>query len=92
MVEEMQALNRKLEETESAIDEYFKPIDKDAQMLMKMQLEGEETRMKQMLETMQKQALFEKAEAERIALIQNVETNKHSDDKSSTTTSQSEVR
>ncbi|KAG7011487.1 hypothetical protein SDJN02_26393, partial [Cucurbita argyrosperma subsp. argyrosperma] len=62
MVEEMQTLNKKLEETESAIEEYFKPIDKEAETLMKVQLEGEERSMKNMVKVMQQQ-LFEKAEA-----------------------------
>ncbi|XP_023554192.1 uncharacterized protein LOC111811532 isoform X2 [Cucurbita pepo subsp. pepo] len=65
MVEEMQTLNKKLEETESAIEEYFKPIDKEAEALMKLQLEGEERTMKNMVKVMQQQALFEKAEAGR---------------------------
>lgn len=38
MVEDMQALNKKLEETEAAIEEFFKPIDKEANVIMKMQL------------------------------------------------------
>ncbi|XP_007039702.2 PREDICTED: uncharacterized protein LOC18606177 isoform X1 [Theobroma cacao] len=70
MVDEMQTLNRKLEETEAAIEEYFKPIDKEAEMLMKMQLEGEEKTMKEMVAAMQQQALLEKAEAEKIANTQ----------------------
>jgi len=70
MVEEMQALNKKLEETEAAIDDYFKPIDKEAEIIMKVQLEGEEKTMREMVQTMQKQALLEKAEAEQIAIAQ----------------------
>lgn len=31
MVEEMQASNKKLEETEVTIEEYFKPLDKEAE-------------------------------------------------------------
>ncbi|XP_022971854.1 uncharacterized protein LOC111470545 isoform X4 [Cucurbita maxima] len=64
MVEEMQTLNKKLEETESAIEEYFKPIDKEAEALMKVQLEGEERTMKNMVKVMQQQALFENAEVD----------------------------
>ncbi|EPS64403.1 hypothetical protein M569_10378, partial [Genlisea aurea] len=62
MVQDMQALNTKLEQTEAAIEEYFKPIDKEAEIIMKTQLEGEEKTMRQMVETMQKQALIEEAE------------------------------
>ncbi|KAM1050216.1 hypothetical protein TB2_031518 [Malus domestica] len=67
MVEEMQTLNRKLEETEAQIEEYFKPIDKEAEMIMKTQLEGEERTMKEMMKAMHQQALLEKAEAEKDA-------------------------
>ncbi|RZC46205.1 hypothetical protein C5167_039153 [Papaver somniferum] len=55
MVEEMQALNNKLEETETAIEDFLKPIDNQAELIMNMQLEGEESRMK----AMQEQALME---------------------------------
>ncbi|KAJ0976896.1 hypothetical protein J5N97_012370 [Dioscorea zingiberensis] len=64
MVEEMQALNRKLEETEAAIEDYFKPLDKNAEMIMNMQLEKEERQMKDMLKTMQEQAMLQKEMAE----------------------------
>lgn len=45
---------------EAAIDEYFKPIDKQAEMIMKIQLEGEEKTAKEMMKAMQRQALLEK--------------------------------
>ncbi|XVF10911.1 hypothetical protein REPUB_Repub07fG0224200 [Reevesia pubescens] len=67
MVEDMQALNKRLEETEAAIDEYFKPLDKEAEMIMKVQLDGEEKTMKEMMATMHRQAFLEKAEAEKTA-------------------------
>ncbi|XP_057767698.1 uncharacterized protein LOC130987982 [Salvia miltiorrhiza] len=70
MVQEMQSLNKKLEDTEAAIEDYFKPIDKEAEMIMKAQLEGEEKTMKMMVATMQRQALLEKAEAEADAKAQ----------------------
>ncbi|KAJ9173322.1 hypothetical protein P3X46_016473 [Hevea brasiliensis] len=85
MVEEMQTLNRKLEETEAAIEEYFKPIDKEAEIIMKMQLEGEEKTMKEMMKAMQTQALLERAEAEKNANLQRAEAeksvNSHHEDK-----------
>ncbi|KAI3907007.1 hypothetical protein MKW92_031500 [Papaver armeniacum] len=59
MVEEMQALNKKLEETETAIEDFLKPIDNQAELIMNMQLEGEESRMKRMMKAMQEQALME---------------------------------
>ncbi|KAL4180067.1 hypothetical protein AMTRI_Chr13g123350 [Amborella trichopoda] len=67
MVEEMQNVNRKLDETEAAIEEYFKPIDKQADLLMNKQLEGEERNMKEMVKIMQERVLQEAAEAERRA-------------------------
>ncbi|XP_031387438.1 uncharacterized protein LOC116200717 isoform X1 [Punica granatum] len=69
MVEEMQALNKKLEETEAAIEEYFGPIDKQAEMIMKMQLEGEEKTMKEMMKAMQRQTLLEKEAMEKFAKV-----------------------
>ncbi|KAI5328052.1 PREDICTED: LOC110702403 isoform [Prunus dulcis] len=81
MVEEMKTLNRKMEETEAAIEEYFKPIDKEAEMIMKTQLEGEERTMKEMMKAMHQQALLEKAEAEKTtAAAQNLETNQKNQD------------
>lgn len=65
MVEEMQALNRKLEETEAAIEDYFKPIDKNAEIIMNMQIEKEEKQMQEMLKTMQEQAMIQKEMAEK---------------------------
>ncbi|XP_052171198.1 uncharacterized protein LOC127787274 [Diospyros lotus] len=92
MVEEMQALNKKLEETETAIEDYFKPIDKEAQIIMKMQLEGEEKTMKEMMKAMQTQALLEKAEEERLAKVKNAEANQQNQEKASASTTQGEVR
>lgn len=92
MVEEMQALNKKLEETETAIDEYFKPLDKEAEIVMKMQLEGEEKAMREMVKTMQSQALLEKAEAERLAAVKKSDANQDVQEKAPTTTTQAEVR
>lgn len=92
MVEEMQALNKKLEETETAIDEYFKPLDKEAEIVMKMQLEGEEKAMREMVKTMQSQALLEKAEAERLAAVKNSDANQDVQEKAPTPTTQAEVR
>ncbi|KAL2546147.1 hypothetical protein Fot_15380 [Forsythia ovata] len=83
MVEEMQALNKKLDETEAVIEEYFKPIDKEAEIIMKVQLEGEEKTMKEMMKAMQNQALLEAAEAEKIGCLQNVDTDQHNQEKTS---------
>ncbi|KAI9173981.1 hypothetical protein LWI28_009810 [Acer negundo] len=86
MVEEMQTLNKKLEETEAAIEDYFKPIDKEAEMIMKIQLDGEEKSMEERLEIMQKQALLEIAEAEKLANNKKSVTSEDSPEPASTST------
>ncbi|KAK7350000.1 hypothetical protein VNO77_08001 [Canavalia gladiata] len=78
MVEEMQTLNKKLEETEAAIEEYFKPLDQEAEIIMKMQLQREEKTSEMMMKALEEQALLQKAEAEKIASkhqVDNSETN-----------------
>ncbi|RDX94410.1 hypothetical protein CR513_23210 [Mucuna pruriens] len=78
MVEEMQTLNKKLEETEAAIEDYFKPLDKEAEIIMKMQLQGEERTSEMMMKALEKQALLQQVEAEKIASthqVDNSETN-----------------
>lgn len=78
MVEEMQALNKKLEETEVAIEEYFKPLDKEAEILMTMQLQGEEKTSEMMMKALQEQAMRQQVEAEKSASMHqtdNIETN-----------------
>ncbi|GAA0154612.1 hypothetical protein LIER_37924 [Lithospermum erythrorhizon] len=67
MVDEMQSLNKKLDDTEVAIEKYFNSVDKDAEMIMEVQLKEEEKSMKEMMKIMQKQALLEKTEAEVIS-------------------------
>lgn len=44
---------------------------------MKAQLDGEEKRMREMMATMQRQALLEKAEAENHATSQNAKADQH---------------
>ncbi|XP_021735793.1 uncharacterized protein LOC110702403 isoform X2 [Chenopodium quinoa] len=63
MVEEMQNVNKRLEEMEGDINEYFKPIDKEVGVLMDMQMEKEKAKM-EMMGSMYKQALIEKAETQ----------------------------
>ncbi|XP_022718444.1 uncharacterized protein LOC111276821 [Durio zibethinus] len=92
MVEDMQALNRRLEETEAAIEEFFKPIDKEAETIMKIQLEGEEKTMKQMVATMQKQALLEKVEAEKIAKTHQPDPNQSNQDATSSSSQHAQIR
>lgn len=78
MVEEMQALNKKLEETEVAIEEYFKPLDKEAEILMTMQLQGEEKTSEMMMKALQEQAMRQQVEAGKSASMHqtdNIETN-----------------
>ncbi|XP_039022590.1 uncharacterized protein LOC120155084 isoform X2 [Hibiscus syriacus] len=88
MVEDMQALNKRLEETEAAIEEYFKPIDKEAETIMKIQLDGEEKTMKQMMATMQREAFLEKMEAEKMANICQQDVNQSNQDATTLSSSQ----
>ncbi|XP_009788427.1 stress response protein NST1-like [Nicotiana sylvestris] len=91
MVEEMQALNKKLEDTEVAIHEYFKPLDQQAEEVMKMQLKGDERRKDELMEAMQRQALLEMANAEKLKNMQIQGTNTNVQEKTSRET-QSEAR
>ncbi|XP_027335909.1 uncharacterized protein LOC113849886 [Abrus precatorius] len=78
MVQEMQTLNKKLEETEAAIEEYFKPLDKEAEIIMKMQLQGEEKTSEMMMKALEEQASLQKVEAGKFASmgqVDNSETN-----------------
>ncbi|XP_073027296.1 uncharacterized protein [Primulina eburnea] len=77
MVRDMQSMNKKLEETEAAIEEYFKPIDKDAEILMKTQLEGEEKTMREMMKTMQSRALLDQAEVEKTEKLKSTQPDQH---------------
>lgn len=88
MVEEMQNLNKKLEETESAIEDYFKPIDREAEIMMDMQLKGEERKMEELAEQViqmaeQQQAFNEKAEQVKTAESSSGDANLHDKDKAS---------
>ncbi|KAJ8492079.1 hypothetical protein OPV22_013800 [Ensete ventricosum] len=65
MVEQMQALNRQLEETEATIEEYFKPIDKSAEIIMNMQLQKDEKQAKEMLKVMQEEAMIQREMAQK---------------------------
>ncbi|ESW06082.1 hypothetical protein PHAVU_010G018500 [Phaseolus vulgaris] len=73
MVEEMQNLNKKMEETEAAIEDYFKPLDKEAELIMKMQLQGEERTSEMMMKTLEKQASLQQLEAEKKAGMHKVD-------------------
>ncbi|KAG4380001.1 hypothetical protein AAZX31_16G085300 [Glycine max] len=78
MVDEMKALNKKLEETETAIEDYFKPLDKEAEIIMKMQIQGEERTSEIMMQALEKQATLQQAEAEKNASkhqVNHAETN-----------------
>lgn len=80
---------------EAAIEEYFKPIDKEAEILMKMQLEGEEKTAREMMRTLQQQALLEKVEAEKISTLHQADAKHHKQDQTQTsfeTPSQAQMR
>ncbi|KAJ6881648.1 hypothetical protein NC651_028290 [Populus alba x Populus x berolinensis] len=59
----------------ATFDDYFKPINKQAEIIMKTQLEGEENSMKDMMKAMQTRALLEKYEAERKANVNDADAN-----------------
>ncbi|KAL8200798.1 hypothetical protein R6Q57_012137 [Mikania cordata] len=73
MVEEMQAVNKQLEDTEAAINEYFKPVDKQAEMIVEMKLQEEEKTMKQMMQAMKAQALLDQQETGKYANLNSAE-------------------
>ncbi|XP_010538357.1 PREDICTED: uncharacterized protein LOC104812735 [Tarenaya hassleriana] len=70
MVEEMQNLNKQLEETEARIDDYFKPVDMQAESIMEIQLQGEKEPMKQMMAATQELTFKKIEEAEKRAMAQ----------------------
>ncbi|XP_042507155.1 uncharacterized protein LOC122083419 [Macadamia integrifolia] len=92
MVEEMKALNQKLEGPEAAIEDYFMPIDKQAEIIMSTQLEGEEKRMREMMKAMHEQALLVKDEAEKMEKVCNVDSDKQQNTSSSLNNQGSDVR
>ena len=63
---------------ETAIEDYFKPLDKEAEIIMKMQIQGEERTSEIMMQALEKQATLQQAEAEKNASkhqVNNAETN-----------------
>ncbi|MED6174744.1 hypothetical protein PIB30_071953 [Stylosanthes scabra] len=76
MVQDMQALNKQLEQAEGTIEEYFKPLDKKAEAVMKMQLEGEERNSNMMIEALQQHATLKQARTEKIAKMQQIDQSK----------------
>ena len=52
---------------EAAIEEYLKPLDKNAKIVMDMQLEKEEKSAKEMLRAMHQEAILNKFDLEREA-------------------------
>ncbi|KAJ0236753.1 Uncharacterized protein HA466_0254520 [Hirschfeldia incana] len=67
MVEEMQNLNKQIENTEARIEDYFKPIDKQAGTIMEVQLESEKKTMGTMMNATQEETIRKIEEAERLA-------------------------
>ncbi|KAL8266442.1 hypothetical protein R6Q59_003786 [Mikania micrantha] len=80
MVEEMQAVNKQLEDTEAAINEYFKPVDKQAEMIVEMKLQEEEKTMKQMMQAMKAQAFLDQQETGKYANLNNAEKKQETTD------------
>ncbi|KAJ4756665.1 transcription factor IIIB [Rhynchospora pubera] len=71
MVEEMQGLNRLLEETEAKIEEHFKPIDEAANRIINLQMEKEERRMKEMMKIAHEQAMMQREATMRSIMSSN---------------------
>lgn len=67
MVEQMQNLNKQIENTEAQIEDYFKPIDKQAGTVMEVQLESEKKTMGTMMNATQEETIRKIEEAERLA-------------------------
>ena len=60
---------------EAAIDEYFKPIDKNAKIIADLQLEKEEKQMKEMAKVMQEQIKMQREITMKRAEAASVESN-----------------
>ncbi|KAF3670411.1 putative LRR receptor-like serine/threonine-protein kinase-like isoform X1 [Capsicum annuum] len=75
-----------LNHSEMAINEYFKPLDQQAEEVVKMQLKGDEKRKDELIEAMQRQAILEMAQAEKQKNMRMLNTNKHVQEKASTET------
>lgn len=73
---------------EAAIEEYFKPIDKEVETIVKIQLDGEEKTMKEMMTTMQRQAMLEKMETEKIANMRQPDADQSNQDATTSSSSQ----
>ncbi|KAJ6836493.1 uncharacterized protein M6B38_327425 [Iris pallida] len=92
MVEEMQALNKKLEETETAIEEYFKPVDMSANIIVDMQLKKEEQQMKLMMKAVEEEAMLRREMAVKEAQQNNVDPSDQIQHTESTTTQQEQTK
>ncbi|CAL1365984.1 unnamed protein product [Linum trigynum] len=93
MVEDMQALNKKLEETEAAIDDYFKPINTQAEILMKQQLEGEEQTMTEMMKVLETKAMIEEAQTHKPSKVDQISASEtHSQETESPTKQEAQMR
>ncbi|OMO95771.1 hypothetical protein CCACVL1_05245 [Corchorus capsularis] len=75
---------------EAAFNEYFKPIDKEVETIMKAQLDGEEKTMKEMLATMQQRAFIEEIKAERAAKMKRQDTKQNNQDATTSSSNQSD--
>ncbi|CAL9110020.1 uncharacterized protein LOC135588564 isoform X2 [Musa acuminata AAA Group] len=92
MVEQMQALNRQLVETEAAIEEYFKPIDKSAEIIMNMQLQKDEKQAKEMLKVMQEQAMIQREMAQKKLEVNSTNVSQPAPEKESMPSNQEHLK
>lgn len=77
---------------EATFDDYLKPINKQAEIIMKTQLEGEENSMKDMMKAMHTRALLEKYEAERKANVNDADANQSNQETEPTTKQHAQIR
>ncbi|XP_064978891.1 uncharacterized protein LOC103995884 isoform X1 [Musa acuminata AAA Group] len=92
MVEQMQALNRQLVETEATIEEYFKPIDKSAEIIMNMQLQKDEMQAKEMLKVMQEQAMIQREMAQKKLEVNSTNVSQPAPEKESMPSNQEHLK
>ncbi|THU70924.1 hypothetical protein C4D60_Mb08t30120 [Musa balbisiana] len=92
MVEQMQALNRQLVETEATIEEYFKPIDKSVEIIMNMQLQKDEKQAKEMLKVMQEQAMIQREMAQKKLEVNSANVSQPAPEKESMPSNQEHLK
>ncbi|KAJ4831557.1 hypothetical protein Tsubulata_045076 [Turnera subulata] len=91
MVEDMQKLNKTLEQTEKAIEEYFSPLDKQAEAIMKMQLESQSKSMTEMAKAMQAEVLREHSRHLKNENLEDTDSNQRDQESGSSSKQQAQT-